>query len=274
MTTALVILVAVALIVAGVLLMKKRPPPAAPEIPFGPLGSEALEFDALEQQFPLSVEHCQALTQENIEAFSQPQIDQIYARIPAGPIPDGAYHGRFFFAEGGNFRRMADVIGGLRGSLVDLELDKLNKLGELLWQGKRFYPEKQVLRNIIDKESLVATLFGVGLDEMRREEIFGKRVALLFPARLYTGDSLFDKRRPSVIIDYAGNDQIEGYIDKIDRAVGSEGLEIRDEIRMVRPGFYLGRAYFGTLFGLNFTLYNGDVAARDTAAWAAAGGTA
>ena len=39
-----------------------------------------------------------------------------------------------------------------------------------------------------------------------------------------------------------------------------QGLMIRDEIRMLRPGFYLGRAYFGTLFGLNFTLYNDDVA--------------
>jgi hypothetical protein len=54
--------------------------------------------------------------------------------------------------------------------------------------------------------------------------------------------------------------------------VGKDGLMIRDEIRMVRPGFYLGRAYFGTLFGLNFTLYNEDVARAETADWAARGG--
>jgi len=29
---------------------------------------------------------------------------------------------------------------------------------------------------------------------------------------------------------------------------------ILDEIRLVRPGFYLGRVYFGDRFALNFTL--------------------
>ena len=35
---------------------------------------------------------------------------------------------------------------------------------------------------------------------------------------------------------------------------------------MVRPGFYLGRAYMGHIFLLNFTLYNeavADAAAKD-----------
>jgi hypothetical protein len=42
---------------------------------------------------------------------------------------------------------------------------------------------------------------------------------------------------------------------------------VRDEIRMVRPGFYLGRAYTGKVFLLNFTLYNAEVAERDGAAF-------
>ena len=32
---------------------------------------------------------------------------------------------------------------------------------------------------------------------------------------------------------------------------------------MVRPGFYLGRAYLDRVFGLNFTLYNKAIAERD-----------
>jgi hypothetical protein len=32
---------------------------------------------------------------------------------------------------------------------------------------------------------------------------------------------------------------------------------------MVRPGFYLGRAYAGKAFLLNFTLYSEDIARRD-----------
>ena len=35
----------------------------------------------------------------------------------------------------------------------------------------------------------------------------------------------------------------------------------------MRPGFYLGRAYIGKVFLLNFTLYNAEVAERDGAAF-------
>ncbi len=35
---------------------------------------------------------------------------------------------------------------------------------------------------------------------------------------------------------------------------------VRDEIRMVRPGFYLGQAYMAGAFILNFTLYNKTLA--------------
>ena len=44
-------------------------------------------------------------------------------------------------------------------------------------------------------------------------------------------------------------------------------MRVRDEIRMVRPGFYLGRAYVNRLFLLNFTLYNADVADAGAAAF-------
>ena len=138
---------------------------------------------------------------------------------------------------------------------IDMKLDLLTSMGEMFWQGKVFYRDRLELRNIIDKELIISTLFGVSRDEMRIEEVLGDEVALLFPAKLCEGDSQFDPRRPSVIIDYAETAQIEGYIEKIDRLGGKQGLKIRDEIRMLRPGFYLGRAYFGTLFGLNFTLY-------------------
>ncbi len=259
MTLWIIVLIVLA-IVAFLIWKSRKKQPAGPSIPFGPTGSEALDFDALEAQHPLGADDLRRLNQENIESFNQDQIDQIYARLRSGPIPDGPYHGSFFFAEGGNFRSIADVIGGLRGLGIDLNLDILTRLGEMLWQGKVFYREPGVLRNMIDKERVVGALFGVSMDEMRVEEIFGKDVALLFPAKLYTGDSQFDPRRPSVIIDYAETAQIDGYIEKIDRLAGKDGLMIRDEIRMVRPGFYLGRAYFGTLFGLNFTLFNKDVA--------------
>ena len=45
-----------------------------------------------------------------------------------------------------------------------------------------------------------------------------------------------------------------------DALAGRNGLRIRDEIRMIRPGFYLGRAYANKIFLLNFILYNSEVA--------------
>ena len=85
-------------------------------------------------------------------------------------------------------------------------------------------------------------------------------VWLLFPAKLYCGQSLLDGRRESVIIDYAYNDDLPGYQAHPDALAGRNGLRIRDEIRMIRPGFYLGRAYANKIFLLNFMLFNDEVA--------------
>ncbi len=68
----------------------------------------------------------------------------------------------------------------------------------------------------------------------------GRDTFLLFPAKLYCGQSLLDGRRESVIIDYAFTDELPGYREHPDSLGGRKGLRIRDEIRMVRPGFYLG----------------------------------
>jgi hypothetical protein len=48
-------------------------------------------------------------------------------------------------------------------------------------------------------------------------------------------------------------------------------VRVRDEIRMVRPGFYLGRAYLDRVFGLNFTLYNKAIAEKDGPAFVQTG---
>jgi len=87
----------------------------------------------------------------------------------------------------------------------------------------------------------------------------GRDAWLLFPAKLYCGQSLIDSRRESIIIDYAFTDEIAGYRENPDFLAGRRGLKVRDEIRMVRPGLYLGRAYMDHAFILNFVLYNKDV---------------
>src|SRR6185503_4251291 len=92
-------------------------------------------------------------------------------------------------------------------------------------------------------------------------------VWLLFPAKVYCGQSLLDGRRESVIVDYAFTDEVEGYQQHPDALAGRNGLAIRDEIRMIRPGFYLGRAYSNRMFLLNFTIYNEQTAAAGSAAF-------
>jgi len=203
-----------------------------------------------------------SLTPQNIQKFNQEQVDQIYARLTAGPIPDGKHDGDLFFPKGITGRaRLAEIVGKVKGLAASLEIDKLTILGKALWKGKVFYRNERVLRNRIDHLDLLAELFPNPAEQAKVKELGGNgKDQLYFPAKLYCGQSLLDSRRESIIIDYAFTDEIDTYQPIPDILAGREGLLIRDEVRMVRPGFYLGRAYMGGSFLLNFTVYNEDAA--------------
>ncbi|HLZ08922.1 MAG TPA: hypothetical protein VKT80_10070 [Chloroflexota bacterium] len=93
----------------------------------------------------------------------------------------------------------------------------------VLWQGKVFDPERGELRNRI-------TPFGI----------------LAFVAKVYTGPSWADAK-PCTVLDYSKTSVIAHWI--------------RDEIRPVAPGLYLGVAYLGRVrvahFALSFAAENG-----------------
>lgn len=218
------------------------------------------DFAKVEHDHPLTPAERVALTPESLVKLSQEDLDQIYARLTAGPIPDGPFQGTVIFASGGGLRRVKEILGGVKGFLADRAVDDLEELAEGLWKGKVFYRDQMELRNQITNRKKLARLFKADLSKMRTATIDGREVGLLFPAKLYCGQSLLDSRRESVIIDYFFSDEIDGYLDEIDQIGGRNGLQIRDEIRMVRPGFYLGRAYVGKIFLLNFTLYSQDLA--------------
>ncbi|HEX3529736.1 MAG TPA: hypothetical protein VH988_21975 [Thermoanaerobaculia bacterium] len=232
---------------------------APPPIPFSdykaPYATKP-DFARVELDHPLSAADRAKITPANLRVLPQEKVDQIYARLTAGPIPDGPYTGDLFFADGGGLERISDLLGKAGGFANDLALDELRLVVRVLWKGKVFYRDKRELRNMIDHEAEVAKLFDVKVSDFRTGEFNGRKVALLFPAKLFCGQSNLDSRRESVIIDYAFGDDVDGYIPKADSVAGRNGLQVRDEIRMVRPGFYLGRAYMGKLFILNFTLYN------------------
>ena len=229
-----------------------------------------MDFARVEHEFPLSRADLMKITPENLAALSQEQVDQIYGRLTAGPIPDGQYLGGLFFARGENLRsRLEEIVGGIEGRVISVNIGLLERVGALIWKGKEIKRDQRILRNMIEDFAVL----GIAVDSadtvpkttipregrlrrfIPRDEVF-----LLFPAKVYCGQSLLDSRRESVIIDYAYNDEIEGFRKSPDSLAGRGGLRIRDEIRMVRPGLYLGRAYANRAFLLNFTLYNEEVA--------------
>jgi hypothetical protein len=247
----------------------------APDIKFAESGTPYAskpDFASVEHRFPLTTQELNKLTPKNIANYSQEQIDQIYARLTAGPIPNGAFDGGMFLpknTEGD--RRIAEIVGGLPGLAVEVKAHKLENLGQTLWRGKVFYREDRLLKNRIEDLALLKPIIDGDLGSIEKIQIAGREQWLLFPARLYCGQSLLDSRRESIIIDYTFTDELPGYRERPDFLAGRNGFQIRDEIRMVRPGFYLGRAYAGKAFLLNFTLYNEAVAAHDREAFTKSG---
>ena len=243
----------------------------APAIKFATYAQEYAakpDFAQVEHEFPLAPADLAKITPSNLALLDQEQVDQIYARLTAGPIPDGPYQGTLFFprASGGKLRLSEIAGGGLRGFAVNLTGAKIDLLGETLWKGKVFYRSEMLLRNRIEDLSALKKLGLVeddGANPLQKIETGGTAQWLLFPAKLYCGQSLLDGRRESIIIDYAFTDEIAGYRRMPDSLAGRDGFKIRDEIRMVRPGLYLGRAYIDRAFALNFVLYNKEVADRD-----------
>jgi hypothetical protein len=240
--------------------------PSPPDIKFAPDNAnyrEKMDLAEVEHKYPLSPADLQKITPENLATLSQEQLDQIYARLSAGPIPDGAFDGGILFPRGSSGKlRFAEIMGGVAGAALDLKGIALDNVGERLWQGKVFFRDERVLRNRIDDLDALKKA-GLIEGEPKKTTINGKDAWLLFPAKLYCGQSLLDARRESVIIDYLFTDEIPGYREMPDFLAGRRGVRVRDEIRMVRPGFYLGRAYLDRVFALNFTLYNKAIADRD-----------
>ncbi len=240
------------------------PPPAIKFAPYGEDYQTKPDFAQVEYQFPLATADLAKLTPENLKEFDQEQMDQLYARLTAGPIPDGAFDGGLFFPKGkSGENRLAEIIGGLPGLAVELKALKTEMLGAALWKGKVFYRDERLLRNRIEDTTLLKPLIEGDLSTIPKITVNGKDAWLMFPAKLYCGQSLLDARRESIIIDYFFTDELPGYRQHPDFLAGRNGLQVRDEVRMVRPGFYLGRAYIGKVFLLNFTLFNKDIAQRD-----------
>lgn len=267
------------------------PEPEETDIPFAPETAEGIvdpddptkvfgiDLARVEHDLPLTRAHLASLKPAHILSLSQEKIDQLYARLTAGPIPDGPYQGDLVFGRGASMApRLTEILGGIQGRIAREKIEAVEGAGRALWKGKMFYRDERLLRNFIDDfrplERLIDDPSALPTAEVPREGRLSyvlptTKVWLLFPAKLHCGQSLLDGRRESIIIDYAYNDTLPGYQERPDALVGRHGLQIRDEIRMIRPGFYLGRAYVKKVFLLNFMLYNREVAEAGLEAFAA-----
>ena len=221
-----------------------------------------VDFARLEHELPLSTADLHQITLRNLQIADQEQLDQIYSRLTAGPIPDGVYHGEFFFPRGeSGYRRASEIIGrNLKGVVVNLKMAKVEHLGDALWRGKFFDRAQRISWSRIHELMALKDLAGDDVGEPNRITVNGREMRLAFPAKVYCGQSLLDGRRESIVIDYAFSDDIEGYRKKPDALAGRDGFLVREEIRMVRPGLYLGRAYVGRVFVANFVLGSEDSA--------------
>jgi hypothetical protein len=256
-----------AVIAALVVVFWPAPPPKILFAAYGDSYREKPDFAAVEHQMPLRRADLIRLTPNDLKALNQEQLDQLYARLTAGPIPDGPFDGYVLRPDDAPLDRIAETVGGLQGLAVKFRRGKLRMIMNTLWQGKVFYRNERVLRNRIENLAVLQPLIETNLANLPKVTVGGKDAWLLFPAKVYCGQSLVDGRRESIVVDYAFADDIEGYREMPDFLAGRRGFKVRDELRMVRPGFYLGRAYLDRVFALNFTLTNGDLAERDGGAF-------
>lgn len=135
------------------------------------------------------------MTLDDLLDLDSAQIDDLFGRLPPGPIPEGESEGRALVKP---------------GSSLNDEIADLLKL--FAWQGKVFTRDK---------------------DDPQRGELRNKILPVglkAIVARVYQDASWFDDR-PAIILDYSKTSLL--------------ARAIRDEIREVEPGLYLGKVFWG-----------------------------
>lgn len=191
--------------------------------------------------------------------WKQEDLDRLFACSKAGPIPDGFHDGIVIIAPGSGLKRDTEIAAKMG---IPIDEVRVKTFAEALWKGKEFHKQEGYLLNRMGDN--IKPIFGAALaaGQMR------------FPAKLYCGQSQLDSRRESIIIDYLFSEQLPGYDKTIDWIAsgntgpsGHAGLKVRDEMRMVAPGIYLGRAYMDRLFVLNFVLYKEGSAREEGTCW-------
>jgi hypothetical protein len=229
---------------------------APPNVRFAPAGTDNAR---LRSEFALTNDERLSLTPDSIRHLTQEQIDQLYRRLSSGPMPDGPFRGDLFVPTDANgHARLSDVADPVPPLLRDVAGMQLRDLGRAFWKGKVFFRSQGILRNRIEDLAILKPVIK-NTNTIQKLTFDGNTTWLLFPAKVSCGDSRLDPSQRSIVIDYSRGREVEGYRDVPDKIAGPDGLNILDEIRVIRRGLYLGRAYFGAKFALNFTLLDPTV---------------
>lgn len=136
---------------------------------------------------------------ESLLRMSQAQLDELFTKSTAGPIPDGSAKGTAIIAPGTAFSpQIAQAIN------------------VFAWQGKTFDAAHGVLRNKITVLGLNAIV-----------------------AEVYKGPSWLDQKE-CIVLDYSKTSIVAQWI--------------RDEIRQIAKGLYLGKVYWDKTRLIDFAL--------------------
>jgi hypothetical protein len=142
-----------------------------------------------------------ALAADDLVQMSLAELDDLFRRSPAGPIPAGPVDGTVLFDPGTELSEVASRVAHL-----------------LFWKGKVFDSKAGQLRNI---------LLPVGMQAI--------------VADVYRDTSWFDGK-DCIVLDYSKTSIVAHWV--------------RDEIRMVSPGLYLGLVFWDRDRILDFALSN------------------
>jgi len=245
----------------------------------------------LESTAPMTLAMRQALSADDFKNMTQEELDQIYIRLSSGPIAPGSYKTTAMMKGNAannvkNFLMTKFHGVQVLGSTVCGQQDVAQCFSDFAWRGIRIYaPDSSTSeyssRTAVSKitaQAVKAVLLPVmsQLDPRNwlirtSDDFYGESKYMIFPAHVYCGQSLLDHRKESVVIDHSWGSDFSPFINGIDNILGRDYMDIRDELRMVRPGLYLGRVYAQKIFLFNFVAYNPDAdkAASQEAQWPA-----
>jgi hypothetical protein len=205
--------------------------------------------------------------------LDQECVDRIYASLPSGQMPELGieYESVAFSPDGGGFQALAELLlpqKGAKAALSRMIASNLSALPNALVRGMVFsqtqggeHPEYEA-KSRLDRAALLILAPAQALH-------LGKE--LFFPAHVYCGQSLLDSRRESIVIDPAYPEDFSDFKAGVDEIPSHAGMNLREEIRMIRPGLYLGRIYGARVYLMSFLLYNSkadlDGHLRDNECW-------